>query len=99
MAGAGAVLKIQSSPNSRHHYGLKVNQFQKHKLSDEDIIVSVLIPYGTPRTTLKCYKAAARHRNAHAAVNASFRVVLDDDMVYTVVFVLLYGEASEVVDI
>jgi xanthine dehydrogenase iron-sulfur cluster and FAD-binding subunit A len=70
---------------------VEVRDLQKIKLGTTDVIVSVFVPYGPPRMQLKYYKAAARHRNAHAAVNAGFSVVMDDYMVRAALISTLHG--------
>lgn len=80
-AAIGAILTIQRSARRGDEYNVEVRDLQKIKLAPTDVIVSVFIPYGPPKMLLKYYKAAARHRNAHAAVNAAFSVVMDEYMV------------------
>jgi hypothetical protein len=90
-AGIGAILTIQRSARRGDEYHVEVRDLQKIKLGTTDVIVSVFVPYGSPRMQLKYYKAAARHRNAHAAVNAGFSVVMDDYLVRAACKSTLHG--------
>jgi indole-3-acetaldehyde oxidase len=81
LLGAGATATIASSSASSAAASMRTVDLlvllQSGGVAQGELLVSITVPAPEPATLFKTYRVAVRPQNAHALLNAAFRVKLD----------------------